>query len=501
MRRGSRDPHGGAPAARDLARCTSPHRGACAPSCRSPRSPPVPAGPPGDEEASLDEGGPRLTHRRVVSRWSLAFAALALSSAGRAQRSARAPSSGSTPSPPSSQRARRWRWTPTATSSSPGRAPARTAPASASTPSASTPRVCAQGGEFQVNTYTTGNQSYPAVAMDADGDFVVAWTEPGQDGSGYGVFARRFTARGRRPGRRVPGQHLHHRAPAVPVGGDGRRRRLRRRLAELRPGRHRLRHLRPAVSTPRASLRRRVPGQHLHRRATSRTRRWRWTPTATSSSPGRATARTAPASASTPGASRARASRSAREFQVNTYTTSDQRHPVGGDGRRRRLRRRLDEHGQDGSTTASTPSVQRRGRRPGGEFRVNTFTTSDPVAYPRWRWTPTATSSSPGRATARTAPATASSPSGSTPPASPSDGEFQVNTYTTGNQASRRWRWTPTATSSSPGSSVSQDGAATASSRQRFAAPRSSTSTATVDRRVDRRLPARNRSASAVRRW
>jgi hypothetical protein len=33
----------------------------------------------------------------------------------------------------------------------------------------------AQGGEFLVNTFTTGWQSSPAVAMDADGDFVVAW--------------------------------------------------------------------------------------------------------------------------------------------------------------------------------------------------------------------------------------------------------------------------------------------------------------------------------------
>jgi len=31
------------------------------------------------------------------------------------------------------------------------------------------------GGEFQVNTYTTTNQKYPAVATDAEGDFVVVW--------------------------------------------------------------------------------------------------------------------------------------------------------------------------------------------------------------------------------------------------------------------------------------------------------------------------------------
>ncbi len=31
------------------------------------------------------------------------------------------------------------------------------------------------GAEFQVNTYTTDQQEDPAVAVDADGDFVVVW--------------------------------------------------------------------------------------------------------------------------------------------------------------------------------------------------------------------------------------------------------------------------------------------------------------------------------------
>jgi hypothetical protein len=49
------------------------------------------------------------------------------------------------------------------------------------------------GTEFQVNTYTPGNQGYtPAVASDKDGDFVVVWNSYGQDGSNQGVFARRF---------------------------------------------------------------------------------------------------------------------------------------------------------------------------------------------------------------------------------------------------------------------------------------------------------------------
>jgi hypothetical protein len=56
------------------------------------------------------------------------------------------------------------------------------------------------GPEFLVNTYTTARQFRPAVAVDAAGSFVVAWETTGQDGSGYGVSARRFTASGRHRG-------------------------------------------------------------------------------------------------------------------------------------------------------------------------------------------------------------------------------------------------------------------------------------------------------------
>ncbi|MFO1433165.1 MAG: hypothetical protein U1F76_24175 [Candidatus Competibacteraceae bacterium] len=53
-----------------------------------------------------------------------------------------------------------------------------------------------QGGEFQVNTTTAGHQAYPAVALDAAGDVVVAWQSYGQDGDGYGVYAQRYSAAG-----------------------------------------------------------------------------------------------------------------------------------------------------------------------------------------------------------------------------------------------------------------------------------------------------------------
>ena len=44
------------------------------------------------------------------------------------------------------------------------------------------------GVETRVNTYTTGNQLNPSVAMDANGDFVVVWQSFGQDGSSDGVL-------------------------------------------------------------------------------------------------------------------------------------------------------------------------------------------------------------------------------------------------------------------------------------------------------------------------
>ena len=53
-----------------------------------------------------------------------------------------------------------------------------------------------QAAEFQINEYTSGQQQQAAVSLDDDGDFVVAWTSIGQDGSGRGVFARRFDSAG-----------------------------------------------------------------------------------------------------------------------------------------------------------------------------------------------------------------------------------------------------------------------------------------------------------------
>jgi hypothetical protein len=52
------------------------------------------------------------------------------------------------------------------------------------------------GGEFQVNSYSTAGQVTPTVAMDNAGRFVVVWASLGQDGSGYGIFGQRYASDG-----------------------------------------------------------------------------------------------------------------------------------------------------------------------------------------------------------------------------------------------------------------------------------------------------------------
>jgi len=52
------------------------------------------------------------------------------------------------------------------------------------------------GADFRVNTFTTGEQGDPSVAVDSAGAFVVAWDSANQDGSGAGVFAQRFASSG-----------------------------------------------------------------------------------------------------------------------------------------------------------------------------------------------------------------------------------------------------------------------------------------------------------------
>ena len=52
------------------------------------------------------------------------------------------------------------------------------------------------GLEFRVNTFTTGDQSWGAVAADPSGNFIAVWQGNLQDGSGYGVFGQRYASTG-----------------------------------------------------------------------------------------------------------------------------------------------------------------------------------------------------------------------------------------------------------------------------------------------------------------
>lgn len=53
-----------------------------------------------------------------------------------------------------------------------------------------------RGSEVQVNTYTRSAQNEPSIAALKDGGWVISWTSSGQDGSNTGIYSQRFTADG-----------------------------------------------------------------------------------------------------------------------------------------------------------------------------------------------------------------------------------------------------------------------------------------------------------------
>ena len=53
-----------------------------------------------------------------------------------------------------------------------------------------------KGTEFQVNTYTSNNQTNPSTTTLSDGGFIITWSSFGQDGDQYGVYAQRYDANG-----------------------------------------------------------------------------------------------------------------------------------------------------------------------------------------------------------------------------------------------------------------------------------------------------------------
>ncbi|MEZ0368413.1 MAG: hypothetical protein ACAI44_04915, partial [Candidatus Sericytochromatia bacterium] len=80
------------------------------------------------------------------------------------------------------------------------------------------------GGEFRANTASSGDQSSPAVAKDSSGDFVVSWVSANQDGSGSGVYAKRYNNTGGPQSAefRVNSQTTGNQtSPAITIDSDG----------------------------------------------------------------------------------------------------------------------------------------------------------------------------------------------------------------------------------------------------------------------------------------
>ena len=113
-----------------------------------------------------------------------------------------------------------------------------------------------QGAEFQVNAYTTGDQSLPGVGQAANGDFVVAWTSRGQDGSSYGIFARRFDSAGAPQAAEFQVNTYTTGFQVYSAVGVSMRRRLRRRLGRAKHRTATKRASLPVGSTPWAFPRR-----------------------------------------------------------------------------------------------------------------------------------------------------------------------------------------------------------------------------------------------------
>jgi hypothetical protein len=70
--------------------------------------------------------------------------------------------------------------------------------------------------QFEVGAIPTANSTRPSVAMDSDGDFVIAWQANGSS-DGYGIYAQRFDKAGLPTGPQIPvnsespaGAHLPH---------------------------------------------------------------------------------------------------------------------------------------------------------------------------------------------------------------------------------------------------------------------------------------------------
>lgn len=85
----------------------------------------------------------------------------------------------------------------------------------------------AQGEQFQVNTYTTADQSYPSVAAASDGDFVVVWESRGSFGTDTDTFSiqgQRYASDGSLQGAQFQVNTytvFQQKAPSVAAEADG----------------------------------------------------------------------------------------------------------------------------------------------------------------------------------------------------------------------------------------------------------------------------------------
>ncbi|NMM43240.1 tandem-95 repeat protein [Rhodospirillaceae bacterium KN72] len=82
------------------------------------------------------------------------------------------------------------------------------------------------GGETIVNTYTAGDQINTDIAAHADGTYTVVWSSANQDGSGWSAQAQRFNADGTPDGGEFQlntvtvGDQVHPTVTALPNGGE-----------------------------------------------------------------------------------------------------------------------------------------------------------------------------------------------------------------------------------------------------------------------------------------
>jgi hypothetical protein len=83
----------------------------------------------------------------------------------------------------------------------------------------------AQGGEFRVNTFTTNNQLSPSVGTDSQGNFTIAWSSVAQDGFGHGIYLQGYSNTGAITGGETPVNtntidEQHRPAIALDPGGN-----------------------------------------------------------------------------------------------------------------------------------------------------------------------------------------------------------------------------------------------------------------------------------------